>query len=88
MALKVRIEINRDGIREMLNSPEVRDRIAAKTEAVARAARASLGKWDPEVVTQIAGRSRARGYVTLVAGAQKEAKDRVLGRAMDAARGA
>lgn len=88
MATKVRIELNRAGIRELLNSAEVRARIAAKTEAVAQAAEANLGGDDLRVETQVAGRSRARGYVTLVAGAAKEAEDRVLGRAIDAARGA
>lgn len=88
MATKVRIELNRTGIRQILNSAEVRGRIAAKTEAVANAARGNLGGDDLKVVTEVAGRSRARGYVTLVAGAAKEAEDRVLGRAMDAARGA
>jgi hypothetical protein len=80
-----RITPNRAGIRAAaLTSPEVRAAIAERAKRVAAAARS---RTDDEIVTQDAGRSRARSYVTrLGSGARGEAKDRALGSSIDAAR--
>jgi hypothetical protein len=50
-------------------------------------AAAAQARTADEIVTQDAGRSRARSYVTrLGSGARGEAKDRALGSSIDAAR--
>lgn len=80
-----RITPNRAGIRAAaLTSPEVRAAVAERAKRVAAAAQA---RTDDEIVTDDAGRSRARSYVTrLGSGARGEAKDRALGSSIDAAR--
>lgn len=86
MASTIRIELDRAGVRyAALTSPEIRAMLKAKTDAVAAAAR---GNTTLEVVASVGGKSRARGEVRLVgpAGTATEAKHRVLGTAIDAAR--
>ena len=77
----VRIELNRDGIREaVLRSDKVRAAIRAKAEEIAANAR---NQTDDEIVVGEGGSSRARAYVTrLGSGARGEAKDRALGRSI------
>lgn len=86
MATTIRIELYPPGVRHAaLTSPEVRAMLKAKVDAVAAAARSNTTL---EVVASVGGKARARGEVRLVgaAGAATEAKHRVLGTAIDAAR--
>lgn len=83
MATKFRIELNHVGVREAaLNSREVQALIARKTEAVKAAAQANTSE---EVQSSVGGKSRARGIVRVPVWV--ESRDRVLGTAIDAARG-
>ena len=81
----LRLDLNRDAIRHVaLTSPEIREQIARRAEAMAAAAQS---RTDDEIVVASGGRSRARSYVRrLGSGAQGEAKDRALGSAIDAGR--
>ena len=83
MASTIRIDLDKVGVRQVaLNSPEVRAMIKAKTEAVASAARSNTKL---PVSVHMGGKRRARGYVWLPS-VVVESRDRVLGRAMDAAK--
>lgn len=86
MPKRVKIELDRAGIREAaLTSPDVRAAIAEVAEKIAVSAR---GRTDNEVEVVHAGRSRARSYVRMLGpdAARTEARDRVLGTAIDAGR--
>lgn len=78
MPKRVRIELNRDGVREAaLSSDEVRGYVSTIANRIADEARS---KTDDEVEVTDAGQSRARSYVTrLGSGARGEAEDRALG---------
>lgn len=82
----VRIVLNSPGIRQVaLTSPEVRALIHSKAQAVANAVN------DPSVPVRVhdGGVSRARSTVALDSpvGALIESRDRLLGTALDAAKG-
>lgn len=95
----VRIELNGDGIRELLGSDGVQDMLTSKAEAVAEAARSrgiTVGPTDGgsgEVplpieakATGTASRARAIVVVDHPAALAAEAKHRLLGGSLDAAR--
>lgn len=84
MATRVRLDLNRDGIRAVaLTSDAVRAAVKAEADAIAARARSQT---DDEIVVNEGGRSRARAYVTrLGSGAAGEAKDRALGRSIGGA---
>ena len=85
MASTIRIDLNKDNVREVaLTSPEVRAMIEAKAEAVASAAR-SNDTGNLPVSVYVGGNRRARAYIHYPS-AVRESRDRVLGRAIDAAR--
>lgn len=81
----IRFDFNRANLRTAaLTSPQVRAVIAQRAEAIAAQARSNT---DDPIVTNHAGRSRARSYVRrLGSGELGESKDRALGKAMDAGR--
>ena len=82
MAAKVKIVLNRAGVRKAaLTSQEVRDMIGQYGEQVAERARQNGGH---DVEVYHGGKGRARTYVWLLDhdSAVKEAKDRILGRAL------
>lgn len=82
----VRISLDRRGVRAAaLTSPGVRAEIHKRAEAMAAQARAEV---DNEVIVADGGRSRARSYVRMLGADAEaiEARDRVLGRAIDAGR--
>lgn len=83
MAMQVKIELNREGIVQLLQSSDVEKDLARRGEAVAAAA----GTEDYESRTWI-GFDRARCTVapTTFQGRQDEANDKRLTRAIDAAR--
>lgn len=81
MATKIRIEMNRKGIlKAALTSQDVRDTIAKFAEQVGERAR----KGGDVIRVYHGGEDRARSYVWLDEpdSAAKEAKDRILGRAL------
>jgi hypothetical protein len=83
---KVKVELNRKGVRQLLRSNEVLDdlgRRAENIEAAANAAEPGGFEWDADV-----GPNRARASVRTVSreGMVAEAKDRALTRAIDAGR--
>ena len=79
----VRIQMTQAQGRWLLTNEGVRAAVAAEAEKVAARAR---GNTDDEIVTNHAGRSRARSYVTrLGSGARGEAADRALGRSIGGA---
>jgi hypothetical protein len=96
----VRIELNREGIRELLTDPDTQQMLNRLAEQVADAAasRAPLvgegldnsgpGEILPINVVSAGGHSRARALVIADhwAGVAVEAKHRLLGTALDAAR--
>lgn len=78
----VRIDLITAALRETaLTSPEVRAEVRRIAEATAARAR---GQSDNEIVVVEGGRSRARAYVRMLGAdaAQKEAKERILGRSL------
>ena len=87
MAGTLRLEIRNEGIAELLVSPEVKALIKRKAEAVAAKA---AGETDmPILVEDRTGkRARYRVFVDDVEAKRVEAKTRLLGRAIDAARSA
>lgn len=83
---KLRIELDRSGVREAaLTSPEVRAAVAQVAEKMANAARS---RTENKIEVTHAGRSRARSYVRMLGAdaAAEEAKERILGSAIDAGR--
>lgn len=86
MATRVKIQLDRDGVREAaLTSPGVREAVGDTAERIAQAAR---GRTDLEIEVVHAGQRRARSYVRMVGAdaAATEARDRILGSAIDAGR--
>lgn len=86
MSTTVRLTLNSAGIRQVaLTSREVRALIHSKAQAVAGA----VNDPDAPVVVRDGGTSRARSMVVLDSpvGAAIESRDRLLGTAIDAARG-
>jgi hypothetical protein len=92
-----RIELTRNGLREYLASSEVEAMLARKARAVAQAAEARGIKVEGEpgipVPIEVASRSggsraRASVYIAHPAGLAVEAKHRLLGGSLDAARNA
>jgi hypothetical protein len=83
----IRFKVNRAGIRDLLKSEGVKADLKARAERVAAAARAQTDM--PIKVEGAHGRIRARYHVVADAPEARavEAKTRLLGRAMDAARG-
>lgn len=78
----VRIELNRDGVRQAaLTSPEVRAELARIGEATASRARSQTNN---EVEVVEGGKGRARVYVRMLGAdaAALEAKERILGRSL------
>jgi hypothetical protein len=83
---RVKIELDRGGVRRAaLTSSEVRAAVAEVAERMATAARA---RTENEIEVVHAGRSRARSYVRMLGAdaAREEAKERILGSAIDAGR--
>lgn len=83
---KMRIELDRAGVREAaLTSPEVRAAVGQVAEKMAAAAR---GRTENIIEVIHAGKSRARSYVRMLGAdaAREEAKERILGSAIDAGR--
>lgn len=82
MVASVRIELNRDGVRELLRSQEVRDDLVRRARAIATAAGEGM-----EVDSQV-GKHRARASVRTATdeAMRAEASDRALTRALDAGR--
>lgn len=80
---RVRIELNRAGVRELLTSPAVRADLERRARAIAAAAGSGM-----EVDSEI-GRNRARASVRTATNAamRREATERALTRAIDAGRG-
>lgn len=91
MPKKLTLKIDRDGVRKAaLTGPEVRAAIREVTERVAARAASidsSTGGTSPksEITSAVGGVSRARGYVqaTGPAAYAREAKYRILGRALE-----
>lgn len=82
----IRIELDRAGVREAaLTSQEVRDAVGQVAEKIAAAAR---GRTENLIEVTHAGKSRARSYVRMLGAdaAAEEAKERILGSAIDAGR--
>ena len=81
--MTVRIELNRDGVAEILKSAGVLAELERRAHAIAAAA------GDGFVVESSTGRSRARVrvYADTFEAKRAEAKDRALTRAIDAGRG-
>lgn len=93
----VRIELARDGLRAYLASPEVQAMLERKARAVAQAAESRAIKVEgtpgtpvPIEVASRSGGSRARAsvYIAHPSGLAVEAKHRLLGGSLDAARNA
>lgn len=91
----VEIELNGDGIRELLGRDDVRDMLLDKAERVRDAARAvgQRVEWDdsgtlPVEVVDASTPNRARALVVVDHPAARavESKHRLLGRSLDAAR--
>jgi hypothetical protein len=83
---KVRIELDRPGVRlAALASRAVRAAVGDVAESMAAYAR---GRTENEIEVTHAGRSRARSYVRMLGAdaAAEEAKERILGSAIDAGR--
>lgn len=82
MASKVRIKLNREGVRQLLNGPEITADLQGRASAIAN--RAGPG-FDPDVRS---GRNRARATVRTATHSARvaEATDRSLTRAIDAGR--
>lgn len=78
----MKIELNRDGVRQLLTGPEIEADLAARAERIAAAAGDGF-----EASTTI-GRTRARASVisTTAAAIVAEANDHVLTTAIDAGR--
>lgn len=78
---------DRAGIRELLKSPEIKADLKARAERVAAAARSNTDM--PIEVEEASGSIRARYHVIAKHPKAKaeEAKTRLLGRAIDSARG-
>ena len=89
MALQVRFELNRRGIGALARSEQLRGELLRRARRVEAAARAEAGPDDQEHIeaTGFTGRTRARASVIWRGGLPTEVRDRVLGRAVDAARG-
>lgn len=90
MATSIRFQWDRTALRTAaLSGPGVRAAVRAETERIAARAKeinASSGHSDLTTVeTAMGGETRARGYVMLdgAAGLAREAKYRILGRAVD-----
>jgi hypothetical protein len=92
---KVTIKLNSDGVRELLTSEGVQAECMRRAELMAAAARGRMPAPEgpptpiPVVVKAARGRKRARALVVIdhPAGLGMEVKHRVLGSAVDAARG-
>lgn len=92
---RVRVEQDYGGIGELLKSAEVRAMISERGSAIARAAEARGITVDNDrvalPVTQVDGVGGTRAYTLVIldhpAGAAVEAKHRVLGGSLSAARG-
>jgi hypothetical protein len=83
---RMRIELHSPGVKAAaLTSPEVRAEVAKVAERIAAAAR---GRTENEIEVINAGKSRARSYVRMLGAdaAREEAKERILGTAIDAGR--
>jgi hypothetical protein len=83
---KLRVELHSPGVKAAaLTSPEVRAAVAQVAERIARVAR---GRTENEIEVINAGQSRARSYVRMLGpdAAREEAKERILGTAIDAGR--
>lgn len=83
MADGFRIEVNSDGIRAILQSPEVQELLLAKAQRIAAAAGEGM-----EASSRV-GKTRARASVITATRAARlaEANDRALTSAIDAGRG-
>lgn len=83
MATKIRVDLNSEGIAELLKSTELQNELDRRAQRVAAAAGDGF-----EADTYI-GRDRARSVVraTTAKALRAEAQDRALTRALDAARG-
>jgi len=90
MSTSIRVQINSDTIRKVLQSREMQAEVKRRAEAIADAAG---GEPDFEARVEVVGGSsklgRAMGYVAAAtpAGREAEARDRTLTRAIDAGRG-
>jgi hypothetical protein len=87
---RVRFVLNNQGVRELLNSPEVaRDLHDRMRPVLAAAVAASDDSGDYEdsleIVDDHTDRARSRVVADVPSALAREARDRTLGRAMDAA---
>lgn len=85
MAKSFEFKLNRQGIRAILRSPEMEAELLRRAKKVAEATVLQDGEPDLEVDSSI-GKNRARATVFRPGGLVREADDRALGSAMDAAR--
>lgn len=81
---RVLIEVNRDGVRQVLTSPETRAAIRKVAEETASRARSRVDEAENPVTVIEGGKSRARAYVRMggASAAAREAKHRILGSAL------
>lgn len=80
--MRARIELNSQGVRELLKSNEIKADLQRRAEAIARAAGPGF------IADSMVGPNRARASVgtTDIDSMRAEAEDRVLTRAIDAGR--
>ena len=80
----VLITVNRDGVRQVLTSPETRAAIRKIAEETAARARARVDEAENPIEVVEGGESRARAYVRMTgaSAAAREAKHRILGSAL------
>lgn len=89
MAAQIRVTLDRFGIGVVAKSPGLRAEMLRRAQRVAGRARASVAPDEREFIEASAytGRRRVRASVMYRGGMRAELADRVLGRAVDAARG-
>lgn len=88
MAIQIKVTLNRQGIGQVAKSPDLRAELLRRAQRVAQRAQASVEPGEREFIEASAytGRTRARASVMYRGGLRAEIADRVLGRAVDAAR--
>jgi hypothetical protein len=85
VAKSFEFKLNREGIRKILRSPEMEAELLRRAQRVANATNLQDGEPDLEIDSSI-GKNRARATVFRPGGLLREADDRALGSAIDAAR--
>lgn len=87
--VKFRIKLDRKGIGQIAKSAEMAAHMLRRAERVAAAARSSAPEEDREFIraSSYIGRRRARASVLYSGGLDRELRNRILGQAIDRARG-